>query len=87
MVEEDGQAIIEVTDSGVGMTAEVQERVFEPFFTTKGEGGNGMGLAMVFGIVEQHRGNIILKPNTTLRELNPLLRRFKSLTGLCQLCV
>jgi CheY-like chemotaxis protein len=55
---EDEHAVIEVTDSGMGMSAEVQARVFEPFFTTKGEGGTGLGLAMVFGIIEQHAGHI-----------------------------
>src|ERR1700733_12905721 len=55
---EDGLGIIEIADSGMGMSAEILARVFEPFFTTKGESGTGLGLAMVFGIVEQHGGQI-----------------------------
>jgi PAS domain S-box-containing protein len=49
---------VDVADSGIGMSPEVQAQVFDPFFTTKGERGTGLGLAMVFGLVQQHGGQI-----------------------------
>jgi len=49
---------LEVRDSGAGMDDETRRRCFEPFFTTKGERGTGMGLAMVYGMVQRHDAQI-----------------------------
>ena len=56
----DGQsAVLEVTDDGQGIPKETLDRIFDPFFTTKDNGkGVGLGLAVVYGIVESHGGHI-----------------------------
>lgn len=51
-------AVIEISDTGQGMSEEVRHHCFEPFYSTKGRGGTGMGLAMVYGFVQRHEGTI-----------------------------
>ncbi len=53
---------IRVSDNGVGMPDQMIEHIFEPFFSTKGsESGTGLGLAVAFGIVQQHEGWIVVE--------------------------
>jgi histidine kinase len=56
---EDGRVIVEVSDTGLGMSAAVQEHIFEPFYTTKETGkGTGLGLSIIYGIVKDYGGEI-----------------------------
>jgi two-component system NtrC family sensor kinase len=53
------EIILEVEDNGEGISPDLVGRIFDPFFTTKEEGkGVGLGLAVVYGIVQAHRGDI-----------------------------
>jgi signal transduction histidine kinase len=71
--------VIDVTDTGMGMTDDVREKAFEPFFTTKPIGkGSGLGLSMVFGFVKQSNGHVTLTSapghGTTVRMFFPRAR-------------
>ncbi|MEN8199674.1 MAG: response regulator [Thermodesulfobacteriota bacterium] len=70
---------IEVSDTGCGMTQDLQDRIFEPYFTTKGKGkGTGLGLAVAHGIVASCKGNISVSSEpgrgSTFRILLPVAR-------------
>lgn len=49
---------VEVSDTGIGMSEEIRNRCLEPFYSTKGTRGTGLGLAMVYGVMERHEGKI-----------------------------
>jgi signal transduction histidine kinase len=54
-----GEAIVEVSDTGNGIAAELLPRIYDPFFTTKATGqGTGLGLSISYGIVQEHDGSI-----------------------------
>jgi two-component system cell cycle sensor histidine kinase/response regulator CckA len=78
--------LLTVSDEGRGMPLEVRERAFEPFFTTKAPGlGAGLGLAMVYGVVQLHRGMIHLyseqEKGTTLKIYLPAVSRRAGAVG------
>lgn len=54
----DDQVIVELLDTGIGMSEEVRTRCLEPFFSTKGDQGTGLGLSMVFGVIKRHEGSL-----------------------------
>jgi signal transduction histidine kinase len=56
---EDGSLTVEVSDTGVGIAPENVAKIYDPFYTTKGVGrGTGLGLAVSYGIVQEHTGHI-----------------------------
>jgi len=66
-----GLVAVEVSDTGLGMDEETRRRCLEPFFTTKGERGTGLGLAMVYGVVQRHSADLEIESSvgqgTTVR--------------------
>ena len=69
----DETVYVEVSDTGVGMDDETRRRCLEPFYTTKGERGTGLGLAMVYGMIQRHSAELeiesTLGKGTTVRVL------------------
>ncbi len=58
----DEMALVEVSDTGIGIAPENVARIYDPFFTTKGVGrGTGLGLAVTYGIVQEHSGHISVR--------------------------
>ncbi len=76
---------MEVRDTGIGMTEEIRKRCLEPFFSTKGKRGTGLGLAMVYGVMERHEGTIEIDSEpgkgTTMRLVFPMRELSSAASG------
>jgi PAS domain S-box-containing protein len=79
------RVLIEVCDTGIGMSEAVRSRCLEPFFTTKGERGTGLGLAMVYGMVQRHSAELEINSEagagTTVRLIFPIAATSVSAAG------
>jgi PAS domain S-box-containing protein len=76
---EDGSLVAEITDTGIGIAPENVAKIYDPFYTTKGVGqGTGLGLAVSYGIVQEHAGRITVDSTpghgTTFRIILPTAR-------------
>ncbi len=76
---DDETVVLEVSDTGDGIPKEIESKIFDPFFTTKGEGkGVGLGLSVVYGIIDAHGGDIEVKSavgkGTTFKVTLPVKR-------------
>jgi signal transduction histidine kinase/CheY-like chemotaxis protein len=78
--------VMEITDSGSGMPADIAQRAFQPFFTTKGEGkGSGRGLAMVYGFARQSGGTAEIESRVGSGTTIKLYLPCSDETALCEL--
>ncbi|HWD90760.1 MAG TPA: ATP-binding protein [Verrucomicrobiae bacterium] len=73
--------LVEVGDTGIGMDTETRKRCLEPFFSTKGQRGTGMGLAMVYGVMERHGGHIEIESEPGKGTVMKLIFPIRHLAG------
>jgi signal transduction histidine kinase len=77
--------VVEVTDNGVGMDEDTRRRCLEPFYTTKGERGTGLGLAMVYGMIQRHSAELEIDSapgkGTTVRLIFAAFTASTAMTG------
>jgi PAS domain S-box-containing protein len=80
-VDENGNAVVEVSDTGAGIEPENLPRIFDPFFTTKGEEGTGLGLSISHGAIKSAGGDIHVESapgrGTTFRVVLPPAKRWR----------
>src|SRR6185312_6465697 len=78
-VADDGSLLVQISDTGIGIAPENVAKIYDPFYTTKGVGqGTGLGLAVTYGIVQEHTGRISVDSTpgqgTTFRIILPAAR-------------
>ena len=73
--------LLEVSDTGSGMSEETRKRCLEPFYSTKGKRGTGLGLAMVYGVMERHGGQIEIESEQGRGTVVKLIMPIRRLSG------
>jgi signal transduction histidine kinase len=59
---DDGEVVVDISDTGMGIPAEIRDKIFDPFFTTKSD-GTGLGLSIVYNIMAIHNGEVAFNSN------------------------